>query len=235
MTAVKVKLIYVKRFRHDLQEPGWEESFNVSLEEPATVLQALQYVYKNLDPTIAFEYSCRYAKCGICGVEVNGRPILACTAFLKDKETVLAPLSNLPVIRDLVVDRSPLEKLLRDEEIYFRGADLEKSSLYEKAHEGNYFKPVKIPPGLETLLGCFECLCCHAACSKLDTSGRSLSQFAGPYIFLKLAQLNLDPRDRKDRKAQARRLGIEDCSDCRRCYCPQGIPIYRLAIEPLLG
>lgn len=234
MITIEQKVIYLKRSCRDREEAVRIEPFTVPVDGRVTVLQALQYIYENLDPTIAFEYYCRYAKCGICGLEVNGRPGLACTVFLKGEETVLAPLSNLPVVRDLVVDRSPLEKLLRDEEIYFRESALDKSNLFGKARDGHYFKPVKISPGFDTLSSCFECLCCHAACSKLGTSGKSLDRFAGPYIFLKLAQLHLDPRDRADRKAQARRLGIDQCSDCRNCYCPQGIPIYRLAIEPLL-
>lgn len=234
MMTIEQKVIYLKRSCRDREETGRVEPFTVPVEGRVTVLQGLQYIYENLDPTIAFEYYCRYAKCGICGLEINGRPGLACTVFLRGGETVLAPLSNLPVVRDLVVDRSPVEKLLRDEEIYFRESALDKRNLCGKARDGHYFKPVKIPPGFDTLSSCFECLCCHAACSKLGTSGKSLDRFAGPYIFLKLAQLHLDPRDRADRKAQARRLGIDQCSDCRNCYCPQGIPIYRLAIEPLL-
>ncbi len=235
MMTIKQQVIYLKRSCRDSEETGRIEPFAVPVEGRVTVLQALQYIYENLDSTIAFEYYCRYAKCGICGLEINGRPGLACTVFLRDEETVLAPLSNLPVVRDLVVDRSPMEKLLRDEEIFFKVTDLEKSNLCGKVHDGHFFKPVKISPGFETLSSCFECLCCHAACSKLGPSGKRLDQFAGPYIFVKLAQLHLDPRDKMDRKAQAHRLGINECSDCRRCYCPQGIPIYRLAVKPFLG
>ncbi len=234
VTAAKTKVIYVKRFSDDPEESGWVEPFAVPVEERTTVLQALQYIYENLDPALAFEYSCRYAKCGLCGVEVTGRPRLACTSFLKDEETVVAPLPKLPIIRDLVIDRSPLEKLLRIEKIYFSGASLEEVAGHEKVKTGHYFTPIQVSPDLGRLLSCLECLCCHAACPKLDAFSKDLARFAGPYVFLKLAQLMLDPRDRIDRKAQAYRLGIEQCSDCRRCYCPRGIPIYSLAIEPFL-
>jgi len=207
----------------------------VPVEERTTVLQALQYIYEKLDPTLAFEYSCRYNRCGLCGVEVNGRPRLACVTFLEDDETTVAPLSNLPVIRDLVVDRDPCEKLLQEQRIFYSGEGIDEENDCAEMKERHYFKPVQVDPDLEMLLRCFECFSCHAICPKLDPAGVDLSSFAGPLVFLKLAQLHLDPRDQKDRKAQARELGIEQCSDCRKCTCPRGIPLYRKAIKTLLS
>ncbi len=234
MAVFKERVITVKRFNSGSIKTRWEETYVLPLEERATVLQALQYIYENLDPSIAFEYSCRYDRCGLCGVEINGRPCLACTAFLNDHRITVAPLSNLTVIRDLVIDREPYEKLLKDELIYYSGEGLTESSNCEEAKAEHHFKPILVPPGLESLLSCVECLCCHAACPKLDSDDTDLTRFAGPLVFLKLAQLHLDPRDLEDRKAQARRLGIEQCTACRRCYCSRGIPLYRLAIETLL-
>ncbi len=228
--------IIVQRFDPDSGEPGRKERFTVPLDDEATVLQALQYIYENLDPTLAFEYACRYGRCGLCAVEVNGRPLLACTAFITKDKTAVAPLSNLPVIRDLQVDRGPLEKLLISEEIFFCGPGQGPgiTAAARNLDGKQLFPPVRAPADLGRILRCIECLCCHAACPRLDHSPAGLKHFAGPYVFIKLAQLHLDPRDLKNRKAQARALGIEQCSECRRCTCPQGIPLYRMAIEPLL-
>ncbi len=231
----KKKTIIIKRFHQDRAVPGWEESYTVPAEGRATVLQSLLYIYENLDSTLAFEYSCRYAKCGLCGVEVNGRPGLACTAFLNNDQTLVGPLANLPVIRDLVVDRSPLDRLLKDQKIFFSGTVPDESPGTDQCGAGDCFPLLEVPEGLKKLLSCVECFSCHAACPNLDYSDPALNRFAGPLVFLKLAQLHLDPRDQKNRKSQARRLGIEQCATCRRCYCPIGIPIYNLAIKPFLG
>lgn len=222
-----------------------EDFFTIPGEGRTTVLQALHYIYAHVDPGLAFEYSCRYARCGLCAVEINGRPLLACTTFLGEK-TIVAPLSNLPPVRDLVVSRAPLEELLRKEGIYFQGLAgpvasprQEAPGLSQNASSSilpgaSFFETVQYPPALEKLMGCLECLCCHAHCPQIAATKGNLKRFAGPFVFLKLAQLHLDPRDRIDRKTQARRLGIEKCLNCRACRCPLGLPLYREAIRPLL-
>jgi fumarate reductase iron-sulfur subunit len=226
--------VRIKRFRPGLEKPQWEETFTVPAEKKITVLQALQFIYENLDPTLAFEYSCRYGKCGLCGMEINGRPVLACTTFVKKDEVIVAPMANLITLRDLTVDRRPIENLLQEQEIYYKGKSDNGVVDGMKLSDPLFLPPLLTPPALGELLKCVECLCCHAACPNLNTFDGDLKQFAGPYIFLKLAQLHLDPRDKIDRKAQSRVLGIEKCLDCKRCYCPQGIPLYKQAILPLL-
>jgi len=231
---LKVRLA-INRFKSRQEVESAKSTFIVPVEDGATILQALQYIYECLDPTLAFEYSCRYGRCGLCGMIVNERPVLACTAFIRAEEINIKPLANLPLVRDLVVDRSPLDAFLKEHGIYYPANRGEVAASFGKVSASPHFDPVRIPGGLVKLSSCLECLCCHSACSNLDPSGVNLEGFAGPYIFLKLAQLHLDPRDNVDRKAQARSLGIEKCAECRRCYCPQGIPIYREAIKPLLS
>ena len=227
--------IFVNRFKSRQEVAGAKNTFIVSVEDGATVLQALQYIYERLDPTLAFEYSCRYGRCGLCGMIVNERPVLACTAFIRAEEINIKPLANLPLVRDLVVDRNPLDAFLKEQSIYYAANRGEAAAGFGLVNVSPHFDPVRIPGGLVKLSSCLECLCCHSACSNLDPKGANLEGFAGPFIFLKLAQLHLDPRDHVDRKAQARRLGIEKCLSCQGCYCPQGIPVYREAIQPLLS
>ncbi len=226
--------IIINRFKSRPEKEGTKSTFFVSVEDGATVLQALQYIYERLDPTLAFEYSCRYGRCGLCGVMVNERSVLACTTFIRAEEINIKPLANLPLVRDLVIDREPLETILKEHRIYYAANAGEAAAGSGPGNISPGFDPVRIPGGLAKLSSCLECLCCHSACSNLDPEGTNLEGFAGPFIFLKLAQLHLDPRDHMDRKAQARRLGIEKCLNCQGCYCPQGIPVYRDAIKPLL-
>ena len=240
-------------------EPGSrEELFPLPGDEKMTVLQALQQIYEEQDPTLAFEYSCRYGRCGLCAVEVNGKPRLACTTFLQEGETTIGPLSNLPVLRDLVIDRRPLENLIAAEQIFFTAKE-ESLIVHGESGKGpskfavspgpapatgsepapgKLFGQLQAPESLQKLLPCLECFCCHAACPGIaehGSAGSDLNRFAGPYIFLKLAQMALHPRDTKDRRQQALSLGLDYCRNCRSCYCPQGIPIYREAIKTLIS
>ncbi len=253
MTVTTHYSVIIRRYIPGGTAPYREDAFSVPGNGRTTVLQALQYIYAHCDPALAFDYSCRYARCGLCAVAVNGRPRLACTTFLEGKTTV-APLPNLPPLRDLVINRDPLEQLLREEGIFFRGRPpAPAGTMAPQRHGKTVFPPGPAPniiapgppsgscfpnvpyqPALEKLMGCLECLCCHARCPQVAAAGGDLKRFAGPFVFLKLAQLHLDPRDRFDRKTQARRLGIEQCLHCRGCRCPSGLPLYREAIRPLL-
>jgi len=194
-----------------------KEKFTVPLQPDATVLQGLVYIYDNIDSTLAFRYSCRYNHCGLCGVSLNGRPRLACKARLAETEEV-ASLVNLPILRDLAVDRTR----------YFdRFSGL---SLYPTGKLQEPLGPLVEDPLHRNMMGCLECLCCVASCPCHNSSDGG---FGGPYLFIKLAQLHRDTRDDTDRRAQARQWGLEHCNGCEKCSCPNGINL-RGALTALL-
>lgn len=203
---MKVKEVLVKRWLPQCNEMAGQ-TFTVPVEPGATVLQALLYIYDQLDSSLAFRYGCRYIRCGLCGVLVDGKPRLACrTKLSRAKE--IAPLPRLPLLRDLVVDRSAYFTSFQGLPLYPTGTAGDLTAIL---HESSLHR---------NLMSCLECLCCVAACPKYSFGE---SQFAGPYLFVKLAQLHLDPRDTMDRKAQAREWGSGRCNGCGKCSCPNGI------------
>jgi len=70
------------------------------------VLDAILYIKDHLDATLSYRWSCRMGICGSCGMNVDGYPKLTCSTHLREYRQGLTvePLSNFPVIRDLVVD-----------------------------------------------------------------------------------------------------------------------------------
>ena len=70
------------------------------------MLDAILYIKDHLDATLSYRWSCRMGICGSCGMNVNGYPKLTCSVHLRDyrKGLTIEPLSNFPVIRDMVVD-----------------------------------------------------------------------------------------------------------------------------------
>lgn len=238
--------VNIKRFHPQKNPSYFVQSFDVPVQEKSTVLQALLYIYENIDPTLSFSFSCRYEKCGLCALMINGKASLACVSTLQEGQEI-THLDNLSPVKDLVVSRAPLEELIQREKIFSvqeppvipsqasQGSICEEGIKKDGGGEvgtGINFPVLELDPYLDKLLGCTECLCCHASCPVLKVEG--LEQFAGPYIFVKLAQLYLDPRDTLDRAAQAKRLGIEKCRSCGKCFCPQGIDIYEKAISLLM-
>jgi succinate dehydrogenase/fumarate reductase iron-sulfur protein len=67
------------------------------------VTDVLNYIYQNLDQSLAFRYSCRAGLCGVCLLKVNGKACLSCHR-IAEKEMTIEPPSRYVVIKDLVVD-----------------------------------------------------------------------------------------------------------------------------------
>lgn len=97
----------VRIYRQNPEEGG-EPFFQdyevpVTTEDRYTVMDVLEYIYYNLDSSLAF-YShsvCNHGICGRCGVKINGKPGLACTHRVTEPELTLEPI-NSRVVRDLV-------------------------------------------------------------------------------------------------------------------------------------
>ena len=84
------------------------ETFEVPFEAGQSVLDGLRWIRVNRDPTLAFRYSCLNANaCKECMMELDGRVVYACLARLEPREMLLAPLSNKPLVRDLVTEIAP--------------------------------------------------------------------------------------------------------------------------------
>jgi len=86
------------------------QQFEVALEDRMTVLDALFLVQRRQDPSISFRCACRVGMCGTCAMSIDGVPRLACKTRVRTlaTDTVhVAPLPNLPVVKDLVVSLEP--------------------------------------------------------------------------------------------------------------------------------
>jgi succinate dehydrogenase/fumarate reductase iron-sulfur protein len=212
--------ISIKRYDPEKDsEPAWTD-VEVPANERTTVMEGLMHIYENQDPTLAFRFGCRFDKCGLCAVEVNGKPRMACYTDIKEGMKI-GPLSGMPVVRDLVIDRTAFFEALRELKLYIpeQGEATEPRVMQQsEAHK--------------KLLSCVECLACNATCPGYDFEKNPL---LGPYVFVKLAQLHLDPRNEIDRRKQAQELGLGACGGCKKCYCIHGINIRKHAVEILVG
>jgi len=82
------------------------DEFEVPVGPHTTVLDALLWIKRHHDPSLALRYSCLHASCGTCGMLVDGREELACVSAVEDHgaEITIEPLANLPILTDLVVE-----------------------------------------------------------------------------------------------------------------------------------
>ena len=79
------------------------DNYTYTVNNSYMVLDLLVAVKAHQDPTLTFRASCSEGVCGSCAMNINGINSLACITHATDATTV-APLPNMPVIRDLVVD-----------------------------------------------------------------------------------------------------------------------------------
>ena len=99
--------------RGALGEPSRIESFELTFEHGQSVLDGLRALRREVDPSLAFRFSCINANaCKECMMLIDGRVDYACTVRLKEGVTALAPLPKKALIRDLVTEIAPPDERL---------------------------------------------------------------------------------------------------------------------------
>lgn len=205
-------------------ESAWQD-FNVPYRKWMRVLDALNWIAEHQAADIAYRWFCGSKMCGTCAVRMNGREVLACWEAVEPAMTI-EPLRNLPVIRDLVVDRAPYEEKVARLEPW-----IERPSPYTQFPEPLSHGQMK---DASKALDCIGCMCCYSACPVIGLG--DLTDFAGPAPLVQLAQTALDPRNSPDKIKRLLPLtSIFNCVSCYKCeeVCPAHIPIVSRVIEPL--
>ena len=102
------KIIQVKVFRFDpsLDKKPYYQRYEVPLIKSMSAMNVLDYIYQNLDGTLAYydHAACALGICGRCTGKINGKAGLFCQTVIQEDVT-LEPLSESKVIKDLVVKR----------------------------------------------------------------------------------------------------------------------------------
>lgn len=215
VSIMKEYRIKISRYNPEVDDRAILKEYKVPYIEQGTVLEALQYVYEEIDSTLLFNYGCRYKVCGKCAIKIGGKPGLACDTPLEDS-MVLEPLDNFPVIRDLSVDRSGLLEPLRKHDILFSSTKETKVAIQ--------------PPEFFQLIRCNECLACFSNCPVFAQG----VGYDGPFFGVKLTELYYDVRDEKKRLGQLESY-LNQCIVCKQCGvdCPWDVNFSRIIIRIL--
>ena len=89
------------------------ETYEVPFEPGNSVLDALRWIRAEHDPSLAVRFSCINANaCKECMMELDGKPVYACTARLKEGDMHISPLANKALVKDLVTEIAPSEERL---------------------------------------------------------------------------------------------------------------------------
>ena len=84
---------------------AWQQSYTVPVDERevVSVMNLLEYIYQNIDSTLAFfsHAACKQAACGKCMVKMDGKVVLACKEAVRADEVAVGPY-NKNVVKDLI-------------------------------------------------------------------------------------------------------------------------------------
>jgi len=188
----------------------------VPIRKGTTVLDALLYIKDNLDESLTFRHSCRMGICGSCGVNVNGRPMLACYTQVLDLRVdslTIEPLANMPVIKDLVVDIDPFFDKFKKIKTFL----IKPEEALRKTEEFTQ-TPVDLRKYWALTL-CIKCSICYSACpAAID------ERFLGPASLTTNYRFITDSRDQGcPERLKPMGDNIWLCTQCNSCtlFCPK--------------
>lgn len=200
-------------------ESGGFDEFVVPIQKWTTVLECILYAKHQMDHSIAVRYSCRQATCGSCGMNINGRPALACFTKVSDLDSdtiTVEPMNNFPIIRDLAVR---FDRLFENHRRIHPYLDAEEPST-GREHLQN---PAQLDQYIQ-FANCIKCGLCNSACPTMATD----STFMGPQALAQAYRYVADSRDAgKDKRLRV----IDDSHGIWRCHfagscsqvCPKGV------------
>ena len=186
------------------------------------------------DDPIAFDHDCREGICGTCGMVIDGLPhgprarTTACQLHMRsfrDGYTItIEPwrAGAFPVLRDLVVDRSALDRIIQ------AGGFISVNT--GSAPDGNAIPVPKENADLSMdAAACIGCGACVAACPNAS---------AMLFTAAKVTHLGVLPQGQAERHVRALRMveemdraGFGACTNHAECEaaCPKGITIETIA------
>ncbi len=220
MSETETKTFVVTRFDPDRHAEPTTQSYEVPVRSDWKVLDALNYIKDEIDPTLSHRWSCRMAVCGSCGMNVNGQPKLTCKDSLAQygDSVRVEPLANFPVIRDLVVELEGfLEKFKQVKPWIIRAKE-------KAVTEGTYSQSPEELEAFRQFSMCINCMLCYAACPVVANE----PDFLGPAAIAIGHRYNIDSRDEgaHERNQVFRGEGtVFSCSYANECseVCPKHV------------
>ena len=203
------------------KQPRYQE-YAIDVESTDKILDCLNRIRWELDPTLVYRASCSHGICGSDAMVINGHVGLACQKLVRDYKTannfVIEPLPLFNVIKDLVVDRSAFDRII-------------EAGGYISIATGNAPDAHAVAVRKEDsdsamdAAACIGCGACVAACKNAS---------AMLYVAAKAGQLNTLPQGQPEKTRRTlgmvRQMDLEGFGGCTNQYeceaaCPKEISV----------
>ncbi|MGL5063146.1 MAG: succinate dehydrogenase/fumarate reductase iron-sulfur subunit [Microcoleus sp.] len=232
--------------RQNQNEAPRVESYTLEVKESNTILDCLNTIKWEQDGTLAFRKNCRNTICGSCAMRINGRSALACKENVGSEldrlqkiasssstelpvstvgEITVAPMGNMPVIKDLVVDMTSFWDNLEAVDPYI-------STSGRSIPEREFLQTPEERSKLDRTGNCILCGACYSECNAREVN----PEFVGPHALAKAYRTIADSRDTEtENRIEKSDRGTEGVWGCTRCYycnsvCPMEVaPMDRIS------
>ncbi len=225
------------------QDTAREQAYTLDVDPGNTILDCLNRIKWEQDGTLAFRKNCRNTICGSCAMVINGRSALACkenvgselarlqqiatsvvnltptsTAIESIPEIIIAPMGNMPVIKDLVVDMTGFWQNLEAVDPYV-------STGARKIPDREFLQTPNERSELDQTGNCILCGACYSECNAVKVN----PGFVGPHALAKAYRMVADSRDRQTEnrleKYNQDTRGVWGCTRCFYCnsVCPMEV------------
>ncbi len=213
-------------------------AYKVAVSPDASFLEVLDEINNDLEKNgqdpITFESDCREGICGTCGLVINGHPhgpvpnIATCQLHMRNfkdgDEIWVEPFraKAFPVIKDLMVDRSGLDKIMQ-------------AGGFISVNTGGVPDANAIPIPKEEAAVAFDAAAC-IGCGACVASCKNASAML--FMSAKISQYAMLPQGQTERYERVQKmvkvmddLGFGACTNTYACEaeCPKGISIENIA------
>lgn len=212
------------------QETGRYQTFEVPRHESQTVLDVVTHIQRVLDPTLSYRFACRVGMCGSCAMTVNGKARWTCrtqvSSVAEDGCLDVAPLSNLPVVKDLVTDMAPFFDKWARAKGQFRGEHTRKDEFARVRPDSVERKLV------DEAIECIGCGVCYSACDLVSGN----PEYLGPAALNRAWTLHNDVRDVRRGERLAAVAGDAGCHACHtQMSCTERCPKFLSPTKSIAG
>ena len=212
----------IYRFDPSVDKASRYQEYTVEAESTDKILDCLNKIRWDQDPTLSYRYSCAHGICGSDALMINGKIELACQKLIRDFKTannfVIEPLPLFRVIKDLVVDLEPFFKNHRSVRPYLIND--------EEPPEGERTQDPENQRSIEPALRCILCASCTSSCP----ISRANEKYLGPAALLRAFRYIVDSRDATTESRLAQIDSEDGIWGCRTMWwctqvCPKEIPV----------
>lgn len=203
---------------------GRFETFEVPRQPSQTVLDVVTHIQRHCDPTLGYRFACRVGVCGSCAMVVNGEARWTCRTHVdkvvEDGHLEVAPLRNLPVIRDLATDMTAFFDKWARARGQFSGTRSRQDAFEVVEPQSEARRQVDL--GIE----CIGCGVCYSSCDVVEWK----PDYLGPAAMNRAWTLVNDVRDTQRAERLAAVAGDAGCHACHThmsCTerCPKHLPL----------